>query len=59
MEIAGLLNGAPFGVFVGNGFIRSERLVDRRGSLNGILGDTFLTFYHSTRQFGNNNGRNA
>ena len=34
-EFGEMLNGMPSGVFVGNGFIRSERWMNTRGSLNG------------------------
>ena len=38
------MNGMPFGVCVGNGFIRSERFDHHRGSLNGIL-YVFFTYF--------------
>ena len=37
LEFVGQLNRTPSGVFVGNAFMRSERLDDHRGSLNGII----------------------
>ena len=48
------MNGTPSGVFVGNGFIRSERLVELRCRMNGIFWNLFLTFYHSTCRIRNN-----
>ena len=47
LEFGGFVEWDTFRMFVGNGFIRSERWVNIPGSLDGN-GFLFSTFFHST-----------